>query len=421
VIVMLCDLIESGKPKCEQYWPSDGGSKLKFGDLRISLVSEVKERDHFVIRTLRLKRKSSGEKERIIFQFQYFGWPDHGTPDEIAPLLEFVNRLRDYQPVDLLSPLVVHCSAGCGRTGTICALDYVRTLIKSKRVPPDFTICNVVTELRKQRPAMVQSKEQYMLLHRAIALMFEHELDTTKTNHLQVNVSDVMISSPPLTPAPPIPVDDSSNAKRNLLPAPLVSLSPTLSSETSATSASDDASSTGNPVLDEQKPPNVVNGFGPKAKSTRDDDVTAVSCNSGEEVVDTSSVTSYETVSTTKTGRLSANEDEEPGNKNNAVTFFSDADRKAEAACDTGLSGQKDSKSLPDRSSIAEPHSVCPPAARIPDSTYSSHETSKAGAHFSGNTIPGFPDKLTERPLGAKNPPSSWPDQEEVLNRIQRL
>lgn len=62
-------------------------------------------------------------------QFHYSAWPDHGVPTKVRPLLDMVRLIRDCQTSETL-PVLVHCSAGCGRTGTICAIDYVWGLLR---------------------------------------------------------------------------------------------------------------------------------------------------------------------------------------------------------------------------------------------------------------------------------------------------
>jgi len=68
-------------------------------------------------------------EERNVCQFHYSAWPDHGVPTKVRPLLDMVRLIRDCQTSETL-PVLVHCSAGCGRTGTICAIDYVWGLLR---------------------------------------------------------------------------------------------------------------------------------------------------------------------------------------------------------------------------------------------------------------------------------------------------
>lgn len=76
-------------------------------------------------------------------------------------------------------PLCVHCSAGCGRTGVLCAVDYVRQMLLTQTIPPNFNLFDVVLEMRKQRPAAVQTEEQYRFLYHIVAQLFSRTLQNT--------------------------------------------------------------------------------------------------------------------------------------------------------------------------------------------------------------------------------------------------
>lgn len=114
--------------------------------------------------------------ERTICQFHYTTWPDHGAPDSVQPILELVQLVREVQPAED-RPIVVHCSAGCGRTGTICCIDYVWSMLKRGKLDTSFDLFSIISEMRQQRMAMVQTLEQYILCHRAIAALFMRQLD----------------------------------------------------------------------------------------------------------------------------------------------------------------------------------------------------------------------------------------------------
>lgn len=83
--------------------------------------------------------------------------------------------MRKYQEHEDV-PICIHCSAGCGRTGAICAIDYTWNLLKAGKIPEEFNVFNLIQEMRTQRHSAVQTKEQYELVHRAIAQLFEKQL-----------------------------------------------------------------------------------------------------------------------------------------------------------------------------------------------------------------------------------------------------
>ncbi|XP_072026196.1 uncharacterized protein [Amphiura filiformis] len=173
IIVMSCNEYEMGKHKCERYWVDEGEIK-DFNDIKVSMISQRRVQPDFLIRTLKVKRGS--EEERVINQFHYTAWPDHGVPNSVLPIIDMVKLVREYQPHDDV-PLLIHCSAGCGRTGTICVIDFVFNQLKQEAIGADFSLYELVQEMRRQRPAMVQTRDQYELVHRAVAAMFNKQLE----------------------------------------------------------------------------------------------------------------------------------------------------------------------------------------------------------------------------------------------------
>ncbi|KAF6216947.1 hypothetical protein GE061_001298 [Apolygus lucorum] len=180
VIVMACNEEEAGKvylkAKCEKYWVDEGEEK-QFGMISVKLLKASTVCPDFSVRTMRLKYTNSQNviEERTVCQLHYVAWPDHGVPTVVQPLLEMVRLVRDTQASETL-PVLVHCSAGCGRTGTICAIDYVWGLLRTGKLTDDFSLLALIREMRKQRIAMVQTKEQYVLVHQAVRELFKEQL-----------------------------------------------------------------------------------------------------------------------------------------------------------------------------------------------------------------------------------------------------
>ncbi|XP_012973546.1 tyrosine-protein phosphatase non-receptor type 22 isoform X2 [Mesocricetus auratus] len=172
VIVMACMEFEMGKKKCERYWAEPGETQLQFGPFSIFCEAEKKKSD-YIIRTLKVKFNN---KTRIIYQFHYKNWPDHDVPSSIDPILELIWDIRCYQEDDCV-PICVHCSAGCGRTGVVCAIDYTRMLLKDGIVPENFSVFSLIQEMRTQRPSLVQTQEQYELVYSAVLELFKRHMD----------------------------------------------------------------------------------------------------------------------------------------------------------------------------------------------------------------------------------------------------
>ncbi|XP_028611454.1 tyrosine-protein phosphatase non-receptor type 22 isoform X2 [Grammomys surdaster] len=178
VIVMACMEFEMGKKKCERYWAEPGETQLQFGPFSISCETEKKKSD-YKIRTLKAKFNS---ETRIIYQFHYKNWPDHDVPSSIDPILQLIWDLRCYQEDDCV-PICVHCSAGCGRTGVICAVDYTWMLLKDGIIPKNFSVFNLIQEMRTQRPSLVQTQEQYELVYSAVLELFKRHMDIISDDH----------------------------------------------------------------------------------------------------------------------------------------------------------------------------------------------------------------------------------------------
>uniref|UniRef100_A0A671UJT9 protein-tyrosine-phosphatase n=1 Tax=Sparus aurata TaxID=8175 RepID=A0A671UJT9_SPAAU len=171
VIVMACREFEMGRKKCERYFPLLGEDPMSFGPFRISCESEQARTDYF-IRALTVEYEN---ETRRITQFHYMNWPDHDVPSSFDSILDMIGLMREYQENDDV-PICVHCSAGCGRTGAICAIDYTWNLLKAGKIPEDFNVFRLIQEMRTQRHSAVQTKEQYELVHKAIAQLFEKQL-----------------------------------------------------------------------------------------------------------------------------------------------------------------------------------------------------------------------------------------------------
>lgn len=164
IIVMCTRIIENGKHKCAQYWPDRSGVTLNFGSIAVSHVQTERLTPDFLAHVLTI---SCGSESRTIRHFHYTTWPDHGVPETPTSLIHMMKIVRELQPSNRV-PIVVHCSAGCGRTGTIAAIDQIWNKIRDQGEDARFSVFETVAQLRSQRIAMVQTRDQYAFIYRAL-------------------------------------------------------------------------------------------------------------------------------------------------------------------------------------------------------------------------------------------------------------
>ncbi|PFX13901.1 Tyrosine-protein phosphatase Lar [Stylophora pistillata] len=156
-VVMLTNLVELGKGKCDQYWPDD---TFRFGAITVTLHKTETFAD-YVIRSLIVTKDA---ENRNVQQFHYVTWPDKGVPHHSTALLGFRQKIHA-RHLATGGPLLVHCSAGVGRTGTYIAID---AMLESAEKIKTVFIQNYVQVMRKSRPHMIQKDDQYVFLHQAV-------------------------------------------------------------------------------------------------------------------------------------------------------------------------------------------------------------------------------------------------------------
>uniref|UniRef100_A0A8D0A9X4 protein-tyrosine-phosphatase n=1 Tax=Sander lucioperca TaxID=283035 RepID=A0A8D0A9X4_SANLU len=163
-MVMVTQCVEKGRVKCDHYWPCDQDS-LYYGDMIVQMLSES-VLPEWTIREFTICSDEQRRVSRLVRQFHYTVWPDHGVPDTTHSLIQFVRTVRDYVNRSPGSgPTVVHCSAGVGRTGTFIVLDRVLQQLDTKDT---LDIYGAVFDLRLHRSHMVQTECQYSYLHQCV-------------------------------------------------------------------------------------------------------------------------------------------------------------------------------------------------------------------------------------------------------------
>ncbi|XP_062861138.1 phosphatidylinositol phosphatase PTPRQ [Trichomycterus rosablanca] len=158
-IAMLTQCFEKGRIRCHQYWPEDNKPVTVFGDIIITKLTEDMHPD-WTVRVLRVEKHGD---YMVVHHFNYTSWPEHGVPESSSTLIQFVKAVRSNRGHDNTT-IVVHCSAGVGRTGVFIALDH---LIQHVRDHDFVDVYGLVAELRSERMCMVQNLAQYMFLYQS--------------------------------------------------------------------------------------------------------------------------------------------------------------------------------------------------------------------------------------------------------------
>ncbi|XP_021105540.1 receptor-type tyrosine-protein phosphatase F isoform X13 [Heterocephalus glaber] len=188
IVVMMTRLEEKSRVKCDQYWPPRGTET--YGLIQVTLLDTV-ELATYTVRTFALHKSGSSEK-RELRQFQFMAWPDHGVPEYPTPILAFLRRVKACNPLDA-GPMVVHCSAGVGRTGCFIVIDAMLERMKHEKT---VDIYGHVTCMRSQRNYMVQTEDQYVFIHEAL-------LEAATCGHTEVPARNLYAHIQKLGQVPP--------------------------------------------------------------------------------------------------------------------------------------------------------------------------------------------------------------------------
>lgn len=172
VIGMLTALVELGRPKCYSYWPQDPGveNKLVFGDFEVTLLF-TNDSLCYITNQILLRHLPS-KKERQVWHLQYTDWPDHGCPDDMYGFLGFVDEIESIQRLaeseegsGKKSPIVIHCSAGVGRTGVVILTQVMKWCLEHNQ---EIDLPKALNLIRHQRMFMVQTLGQYNFIHKTL-------------------------------------------------------------------------------------------------------------------------------------------------------------------------------------------------------------------------------------------------------------
>ncbi|XP_063891848.1 tyrosine-protein phosphatase non-receptor type 4 isoform X2 [Helicoverpa armigera] len=189
LVVMLTVLTERGRAKCHQYWPKVGNTPLKATNSLTILTTSEQNHGHYVRREMTMKENTGAS--RNVTQLQYTAWPDHGVPDDAAEFISFTQLcadLRKRRPLvdpeqieeerELDPPMIVHCSAGVGRTGALILCEVALAL--AARRQPLYPL-DLVRAMRAQRPMCIQNASQYKFVCESIQTAYNQGLTKTSS------------------------------------------------------------------------------------------------------------------------------------------------------------------------------------------------------------------------------------------------
>ncbi|XP_008266917.3 receptor-type tyrosine-protein phosphatase C isoform X2 [Oryctolagus cuniculus] len=197
VIVMVTRCEEGNRNKCAEYWPSMEEGTRAFGDVIVK-INEHKRCPDYIIQKLSITNKKEKATGRVVTHIQFTSWPDHGVPDDPHLLLKLRRRVNAFSNF-FSGPIVVHCSAGVGRTGTYIGID---AMLEGLEAENKVDVYGYVVKLRRQRCLMVQVEAQYILIHQALVEYNQFGETEVSLSELHSYLQNMKKRDPPSEPSP---------------------------------------------------------------------------------------------------------------------------------------------------------------------------------------------------------------------------
>ncbi|XP_020917799.1 tyrosine-protein phosphatase non-receptor type 4 isoform X2 [Exaiptasia diaphana] len=170
LVIMLTTTVERGRVKCHQYWP-EGEDTWTFGNLEIICTKIRDFSPSYVYREMYVTDNKS-LRSRVVVQLQYLAWPDHDVPEDATDFLEFIHSVRHYRE-GTSTPVVVHCSAGVGRSGVLMFSETAFNMIEGAE--PIYPL-EIVRKMRDQRGSLIQTPGQFLFVCEATLKAYDEEV-----------------------------------------------------------------------------------------------------------------------------------------------------------------------------------------------------------------------------------------------------
>ncbi|XP_054569130.1 receptor-type tyrosine-protein phosphatase C [Eptesicus fuscus] len=197
VIVMVTRCEEGNRNKCAEYWPSMEESAREYGDVLVK-VTDYKTCPDYIIQKFSITNKKEKIAGREVTHVQFTSWPDHGVPEDPHLLLKLRRRVNAFSNF-FSGPILVHCSAGVGRTGTYIGID---AMLEGLEAENRVDVYGYVVKLRRQRCLMVQVEAQYILIHQALVEYNQFGETEVSLSEFHPYLSNMKKRDPPSEPSP---------------------------------------------------------------------------------------------------------------------------------------------------------------------------------------------------------------------------
>nr|XP_048286908.1 receptor-type tyrosine-protein phosphatase C isoform X3 [Myodes glareolus] len=197
VIVMVTRCEEGNRNKCAEYWPCMEEGTRAFRDVVVKII-EHKICPDYIIQKLNITHKKEKATGREVTHIQFTSWPDHGVPEDPHLLLKLRRRVNAFSNF-FSGPIVVHCSAGVGRTGTYIGID---AMLEGLEAEGKVDVYGYVVKLRRQRCLMVQVEAQYILIHQALVEYNQFGETEVNLSELHSCLQNMKKKDPPSDPSP---------------------------------------------------------------------------------------------------------------------------------------------------------------------------------------------------------------------------